>query len=30
MIKLYSNAIGGVDLIDAAEPKYRIKFKAKK
>ena len=30
MIKLYNNAMGGVDLIDAAVVTYRIKFKGKK
>ena len=30
MIKLYNNAMGGVDLIDAAVATYRIKFKGKK
>ena len=30
MIKLYSNTMSGVDLIDAAVATYRIKFKGKK
>ena len=30
MIKLYNNAMGGVDLTDAVVVTYRIKFKGKK
>ena len=30
MIKLYNNAMGRIDLIDAAIATYRIKFKGKK
>ena len=30
MVKLYNNAMGGVDLINAAVATYRIKFKGKK